>query len=78
MPRRHRRAARAERSNDARLASEECLQDGVTSFQDAGSSLADVDLLRGLAERGKLRVRLWVMLNDGNDVLRGELADTAR
>jgi predicted amidohydrolase YtcJ len=35
-----------------RLATEECLKHGVTSFQDAGSSTAEVDLLRELADRG--------------------------
>lgn len=44
------------------LASEECLRKGITSFQDAGSSFATVDLLRETAESGKLGVRLWVML----------------
>jgi predicted amidohydrolase YtcJ len=57
-----------------RLATEECLQHGVTSFQDAGSSTAEAGLLKELAERGELRVRLWVMLNEPNDVLARRLA----
>jgi len=57
-----------------RLATEECLQHGVTSFQDAGSSTAEVDLLKELADRGELKVRLWVMLNEGNGVLSRKLA----
>jgi len=57
-----------------RLATEECLKHGVTSFQDAGSSTADVDLFKELADRGELKVRLWVMLNEGNDVLARKLA----
>ena len=57
-----------------RLASEECLQHGVTSFQDAGSSLVTVDVFRSLAEQGRLPVRLWVMLNAGNDALAKRLA----
>lgn len=66
--------ARAELIECAKLASEECLKHGVTSFQDAGSSLADADFLRGLATDGMLPLRLWVMLNDNNDVLTGNLA----
>ena len=57
------------------LASQHCLENGVTSFQDAGSSLETVDLLKELAERGELAVRLWVMLNADNDTLRRRLAD---
>lgn len=48
------------------LATQECLENGVTSFQDAGSSLEVVDRLRELAERRRLGVRLWVMLREGN------------
>jgi predicted amidohydrolase YtcJ len=65
---------KAEQRTAARLAAEECLRHGVTSFQDAGSSTADVDLFRELADSGQLPVRLWVMLNEGNDVLARRLA----
>ncbi|MCI0356905.1 MAG: amidohydrolase [Planctomycetaceae bacterium] len=63
-----------ERLKAIRLATEECLKHGVTSFQDAGSSIADVDLFNTLADRGELKVRLWIMLNEGNDALAGNLA----
>jgi predicted amidohydrolase YtcJ len=53
----------------AELAAAECLANGITSFQDAGASFAEVEVLRGLAEAGELPVRLWVMLSEGNDVL---------
>jgi predicted amidohydrolase YtcJ len=65
---------RQDLEEDARLATAECLAHGVTSFQDAGSSLADADFFKSLAEEGKLGVRLWVMLNDGNETLSGSLA----
>jgi hypothetical protein len=65
---------RREQLEAIRLATEECLAHGVTSFQDAGSSTAEVDLLRELADRGELKVRLWVMLNEGNAVLARKLA----
>jgi predicted amidohydrolase YtcJ len=48
-----------------RLAGEEALRKGVTSFQDAGSSLDTIDALRRLAEQGELPVRLYVMVRDG-------------
>jgi predicted amidohydrolase YtcJ len=53
----------------AELAAAECLANGITSFQDAGASFAELEVLRGLAEAGELPVRLWVMLSEGNDVL---------
>src|SRR5262245_24831358 len=65
---------RADMVEEARLAAEECLKHGVTSFQDAGSPTEVVDVLRSLAEEGKLPVRLWIMLNDSNDELARRLA----
>src|SRR5262249_50690306 len=41
-----------------RLAQEECLAKGVTSFQDAGSPFGTIDMLKTLAEQGKLQLRL--------------------
>ncbi|MFT5304292.1 MAG: putative amidohydrolase YtcJ [Mariniblastus sp.] len=57
------------------LASEECLRNGITSFQDAGSSLETVDSLRRFADSGKLGVRLWVMIRDSNQRMEGRLAN---
>lgn len=65
---------RAELLACVRAASEECLRFGVTTFHDAGASLAEVDLFRELAAEGQLPVRLWVMLNDSDDVLAENLA----
>jgi predicted amidohydrolase YtcJ len=58
-----------------REASAECLRYGVTTFHDAGAPLSEVDLFRKLAADGKLPVRLWVMLNESNDVLADRLAE---
>jgi predicted amidohydrolase YtcJ len=63
-----------DRLTAARLAVQECLANGVTSFQDAGSSFATVELYRELARRGELQVRLWVMLNESNEALERDLA----
>jgi len=51
------------------LASQECLANGITSFQDAGSSFALVELLRTMAAHDELELRLWVMLSEDNDAL---------
>ena len=56
------------------LAVEECLAKGITSFQDAGSSLREADELLRMASDGELRIRLWIMLSEDNDVLAPELA----
>ncbi len=58
--------SREENLQAIELATDECLKKGVTSFQDAGSPVELVDLYRGLAEAGKLRLRLWVMYRDSN------------
>jgi len=52
----------------------ECLSKGVTTFQDAGSSLATVDLLKALANENKLGLRLWVMLREPNARLASNLS----
>jgi len=48
------------------LASQEALQKGITSFQDAGSSFATIDLMKQLIDQGQIGVRLWVMVREGN------------
>lgn len=58
-----------------RLATRECLEKGVTSFHDAGASFATVDHYRELARRGRLGVRLWVMVNQSNAALAQRLAE---
>jgi predicted amidohydrolase YtcJ len=72
----------AQRLADARAeaasAFKECLRNGITSFQDAGSSFETIDLFRALRAENKLDVRLWVMLSESNEALnaRGALYRT--
>jgi hypothetical protein len=56
------------------LATRECLAKGVTSFHDAGASFETIDLYKSLAEDGKLGVRLYVMISEGNEALKARLA----
>ncbi|MGB2716869.1 MAG: amidohydrolase [Vicinamibacterales bacterium] len=56
------------------LASEEAVAKGVTSFQDAGSSFDDVDLMKRMIDEGRINVRLWVMLRVSNQALAANLA----
>ena len=65
-------AARARRVLE--LAAAEVLSKGVTSFQDAGSSFDDVDLMKQMIDEGKIGNRLWVMLRVGNEALAANLA----
>jgi len=48
------------------LASTEVLSKGITSFQDAGSPFATIDLIKQLIDDGRIGVRLWVMVREGN------------
>jgi predicted amidohydrolase YtcJ len=59
----------------ARLAAEESLSKGITSFQDAGVGFGTVDLYRELAEAGELGVRLWVMIRTSNEEMAEKLGD---
>ncbi len=54
----------------AKLASEECIAKGITSFQDAGSSFEVADFLRQELDDGNVKLRLWMMIRAGNDALR--------
>jgi len=52
------------------LAADEALRHGVTSFQDAGTTLEGIDFFRKLEEEGNLPVRLYVMVRRAsNDVM---------
>jgi hypothetical protein len=59
----------SEARRQADLAARECLSKGITTFQDAGSPLPTVDLLKSLEEENKLGLRLWVMLRTSNAIL---------
>ena len=56
-----------------RLANEDLLRKGVTSFQDAGSGFGTVDLLKTLADEGALPVRMYVMLRGSSMSLEDRL-----
>lgn len=51
------------------LAIQECLQNGITSFQDAGAGQATIDLYNKFKEAGNMDIRVWVMLNGANPEL---------
>ena len=51
-----------ERRTQVRLAAEDALSKGVTSFHDAGSNFATIDFFKRLEAEGALPVRLYVMV----------------
>ncbi len=59
----------AERLEAIRLAGQECIRHGVTTFHDAGVGFDTVDTYRQLALENRLPLRLYVMLNAGNTEL---------
>jgi len=68
------RIERAEILNRAiKLAVDESLSKGITTFQDAGSPTATVDVLKRLADRHELRIRIWMMLRESNASLAAKL-----
>jgi len=59
----------------AALAVDHALSKGLTSFQDAGSSFATIDVLKSMARENVLRMRLWVMINEPNESLAKQLPE---
>jgi predicted amidohydrolase YtcJ len=57
------------------LAGEESLRHGITSFQDLGTSFAEVDLLKKMADEGNLPVRLWMAFEEQAADMEGQLAE---
>ena len=55
------------------LAQKECLANGVTSFQDAGTTYTELDKYTRMAENGELDIRLWSMLRHSYDRMNGNM-----
>ena len=53
---------RARREKQVRLAAEEALAHGVTSFHDQGASFGTLELFREMAQEGRLGLRLYAMV----------------
>ena len=65
-------AARARK--ELELASQEVLAKGITTFEDAGSTLATIDLMKKMVDEGQMGVRLWVMVRQDNATIAPKLA----
>ncbi len=56
------------------LAEDECLQKGITSFQDAGSKFDELERYELLAKEGRMRVRLWAMVRHSAEEMKDVLS----
>ncbi|CAH1001944.1 N-substituted formamide deformylase [Neolewinella maritima] len=56
-----------------RAVQDECLRNGITSFQDAGTKFREVDWYRELDAADSLRLNLWVMLRHSYDEMAGNM-----
>ncbi len=63
----------AEWREGIRLAQQECLKKGITTFEDAGSKYYEIERYRKMAEDGELDLRLWVMLRHSYNEMNGHL-----
>lgn len=57
------------------LAAEECLSKGITTFEDAGSPFATIDLMKKTQKEKSLGIRLWVMVRVPTDQLAARIKD---
>lgn len=55
-------------------AMEECISNGITSFQDAGSSFTELERYEEMANEGDLDLRLWAMLRHSSETMKGNLS----
>ena len=65
----------AERLKVVDLANQECLSKGLTSVHDAGTGWGTIELYKKVIDQGKLGVRLYVMLSEGNKRLQEKAAE---
>jgi len=65
----------AQRRRALTLALEELASHGITSFQDAGTGQADIDLYKAYLEEDKLSARIYVMITGGNPDLLAKWLD---
>lgn len=62
------------RREQVRLASENALAHGITSFQDMGASFEEVDFLKKMADEGRLPIRLYLAIEEPAERMQDRLA----
>jgi predicted amidohydrolase YtcJ len=58
-----------------RLASQNCIENGITSFHDAGVSFKNIKFFKDMVDEKRSPIRLWVMISEINDSLQHKLGD---
>jgi len=56
------------------LAMQECLSNGITSFQDAGAKFHELDRYQEMANSGSFKIRLWTMVRHSSDEMASKLS----
>jgi hypothetical protein len=64
----------ASRREQVRLAAEDAIRNGITSFQDMGSTFETIDLLAKMADEGNLPLRLYVAVQETAEDMKDRLA----
>ncbi len=57
------------------IAQKECIENGVTSFQDAGSKLEELERYKSMAQEGKLDIRLWAMVRQPYEAIKNKMKE---
>ncbi|MFQ5792045.1 MAG: amidohydrolase, partial [Acidobacteriota bacterium] len=65
----------AELRRQVKLAGREAVANGITSFQDMGSSFETIDLLKKMADEGNLPLRLYIAIQEPSGEMEDKLAD---
>jgi hypothetical protein len=56
-----------------KLAEQECLSKGITTFHDAGETFEEIDFIKKIADEKKLNMRLYIMIGEENKLLQDKL-----
>lgn len=72
---RNRKELNQETIRKIKLASEHCLKNGVTTLHDAGETLEIIEIIKNLVDSNSIKLRLYVMINDTLEKLKGKLKD---
>ncbi len=72
LPKAERKAQWIDMINEAQ---KECIQKGITSFQDAGSKFFELDWYHEMAKKGELDLRLWAMVRHSYDDMKDNLSE---
>jgi predicted amidohydrolase YtcJ len=59
----------AEKRKAIDLAMDESISKGITTFEDAGSPFDTIDMLKSMAEKHELKLRIWMMARTSNQEL---------